>query len=230
MTDNTEPKSDVEIPTGFTDVSGPAAFKAKLAAQEAASAAAAAALEPEPLPESAGNGAADPALEDKVRGLEAALLQSNDQLLRTVAEMENLRKRSVREREDASKYAVSGFARDLLDVADNFRRALDAIPADLRGEDRIKPLVEGIEATERTLLRTFEKNGIRKLEPLDEPFNPNFHEVMFEAPVPGKAPGTVMQIVEVGYILNDRLLRAAKVGVAKAVAGDEAVHHIDTQA
>ncbi len=228
MTDNTDPKIDIEIPTGFTDVSGPAAFKAKLAAQEAASAAAAAALEPEPLPEpdQAGNSA----LEEKVRGLEAALLQSNDQLLRTVAEMENLRKRSVREREDAGKYAVSSFARDLLDVADNFRRALDAIPAELRGEDKIKPLVEGIEATERTLLRTFEKNGIKKIEPLDEPFNPNFHEVMFEAPVPGKAPGTIMQIIEVGYVLNDRLLRAAKVGVTKAVAGDDPVHHIDTQA
>lgn len=225
MTDNTDPKSEVEIPTGFTDVSGPAAFKAKLAAQEASNAA----LEPEPVPGLDG-GAANPALEEKVRGLEAALLQSNDQLLRTVAEMENLRKRSAREREDASKYAVSSFARDLLDVADNFRRALDAIPAELRGEEKIKPLVEGIEATERTLLKTFEKNGIRKIEPLDEPFNPNFHEVMFEAPVPGKAPGTIMQIIEVGYVLNDRLLRAAKVGITKATDTGEPLHHIDTQA
>ncbi len=225
MTDNTDPKIDIEIPSGFTDVSGPAAFKAKLAAAEAA---ANAALEPEPVPEADGDG--NGALEEKVRGLEAALLQSNDQLLRTVAEMENLRKRSVREREDAGKYAVSSFARDLLDVADNFRRALDAIPAELRGDEKIKPLVEGIEATERTLLKTFEKNGIKKIEPLDEAFNPNFHEVMFEAPVPGKAPGTIMQVIEVGYMINDRLLRAAKVGITKIVPGDDLVHHLDTQA
>lgn len=222
MSENAEPKPDVETPAGFTEVSGPAAFKAKLqeaeAVQEAATQAAAAAT------------VADTANQEKIKALETALAQGNDQLLRTVAEMENLRKRSVKEREDASKFAISNFAKDLLDVADNFRRALDAIPVDLRSDDRIRSIVEGIEATERTLLKAFEKNGIRKLEPMDEPFNANFHEVMFEAPVAGKAAGTIIQLIEVGYVLNDRLLRPARVGVAKGDGGAAPTHQVDTQA
>lgn len=221
MTENTEPKTEIEIPEGLDEVTGPAAFKARQAAEAAASAQDGANNTP---PEDAG-----PALIEKVKNLEAALVQSNDQLLRTVADMENLRKRSAREREDASKFAISAFAKDLLDVADTFRRALDAIPAELRNDDKIKPLVEGIEATERNLLRSFEKNGIKKIEPLDEMFNPNFHEVMFEAAVPGKAPGTIIQVIEVGYVINERLLRAAKVGVSKG-DGTQPVHHVDTQA
>lgn len=215
MTDQADPKPEPELPEGFTEISGPAAFKAKQAA---------AAAEPETKP---GNEAS---LDQRVSALETSLAQSNDQLLRTVAEMENLRKRSQREREDATKYAVSGFARDLLEVADNFRRALEAIPADLRSDEKIKPLVEGIEATERALLKAFEKNGIRKMEPLDQVFDPNFHEVMFEAPVPGKPGGTIVQVIEVGYMLNDRLLRPARVGIAKGDAGSAPVHQIDTQA
>ena len=205
--------------TGLNEVSGPAAFKAR---QQAAS-------EQDAGPE------ADPdfgeALVEKVRALEAVLVQSNDQLLRTVAEMDNLRKRSLREREDASKYAISGFAKDLLDVADNFRRALEAIPAELKADEKIKPLVEGIEATERALLKSFDRNGIRKIEPFDEPFNPNFHEVMFEAPAAGKAGGTIIQLIEVGYMLHDRLLRPARVGVAKGDPGAAPTEHqIDTSA
>lgn len=218
MTDplNTEP--DVppadEPLDGLNEVSGPAAFKARQ--QQAAA-----------EEETADFGAA---LVDKVKSLELVIAQSNDQLLRTVAEMDNLRKRSVREREDASKFAISGFAKDLLDVADNFRRALDAIPADLRADERIKPLVEGIEATERALLKSFEKNGIKKIEPLDEPFNPNFHEVMFETPAAGKAGGTIIQLIETGYMLHDRLLRPARVGVAKGDPAAVPTHQIDTQA
>lgn len=223
MTDNTEPKHDIEIPTGLDEVTGPAAFKARQAAEAAAQQDNGSSQDTPP--EDAGL-----ALIEKVKTLEAALVQSNDQLLRTVAEMENLRKRSVRERDDASRYAVSGFAKDILDVADNFRRALEAIPADLKADERIKPLVDGIEATERTLLKSFEMNGIKKIEPLDEAFNPNFHEVMFEAPVPGKAAGTIIQIIEVGYMLNDRLLRPARVGIAKGDGTGAPVHHIDTQA
>ncbi len=163
----------------------------------------------------------------KLKELESAFLHTKDQLLRTVAEMENLRKRSQREREDASKYAVASFAKDLLDVADNFRRALEHIPAEMREDAKSKSLIEGIEATERAMLKTFEKNGIKKIAPVDEPFNPNLHEVMFEAPVPGKPAGMIIQLVDVGYILNDRLLRAAKVGVAK---GDGTAHNVDTSA
>ncbi len=216
MTDNTNPKNPSDLPPGFTDLSGPAAFKAQQMAEESDT-----------------DNAADEEISDETAGklkeLEGAFLHTKDQLLRTVAEMENLRKRSAREREDASKYAVSSFAKDLLEVADNFRRALDHIPAEMRESDASKALIEGIEATERSMLKVFEKNGIRKIEPVDEPFNPNLHEVMFEAPVPGKPAGMIIQLIEAGYVLNDRLLRPARVGVAKDV-GDGTAHHVDTKA
>jgi molecular chaperone GrpE len=165
--------------------------------------------------------------------LQNELKEAKDQTLRALAEADNARKRAVREREDASKYAVSGFARDLLAVSDNLRRALEAVPADLADDDRVKALMQGIEATERELLKSFEKNGIRKLEPAGETFNPNFHEVMFEAPGTGKAAGTIVQVIEAGYVLNDRLLRPARVGVAKNEGQSGNSHsggHIDTQA
>ena len=151
-----------------------------------------------------------------IKALQDELDKAKDQTARALAEAENTRRRAQKEREDASKFSISSFAKDLLDVSDNMRRALEAVPTDLLDtEPRLKNLVDGIEATERTLLRTFEKHGIEKIEPMDEPFNPNFHEVMFEAPVPGKPGGLVMQVMEPGYVLNERLLRAAKVGVTK---------------
>jgi molecular chaperone GrpE len=147
--------------------------------------------------------------------LQAELDKTKDQMLRALAEAENNRKRALKERDDASKYAVTSFAKDLINVADNLRRALDAVPADMLADGRFKGLVEGIEATEREMLRAFEKTGIRKIMPDGELFNPNYHEVMFEGPAGGKPPGTVIQVIESGYILHDRLLRPARVGVAK---------------
>lgn len=201
-----------EPPSGFTEVTGPAAFKAKQTTQ--------------PAGENQNTANTDDS--QKIAQLEEALAQTKDQLIRTVAEMDNLRKRFAREREDAIKYSVSTFARDLLDVSDTFRRALDSIPPTLKEDSKINPLVEGIEAMERALLTVFEKNGIRKIEPIDEPFNPNFHEVMFEAPVPEKPNGTIIQIIEPGYLLHDRLLRPARVGVSKSTGPQE--HAVDTQA
>lgn len=140
-----------------------------------------------------------------------------DQLIRALAETENVRKRAQREREDASRFAVTGFAKDLVNVADNLRRALEAIPAETLSQNpQIKNLTDGIEATERELLRTFEKNGIQRVNPLDQPFDPNFHEVMFEAPIPDKPNGTVIQVIETGYTISGRLLRPARVGVSKS--------------
>lgn len=220
------PSADSENPAdlpnlaGYTDLSGPAAFKAQQKAAE----------QEQAQNQAAADTAAASELAEKLAKVEAALAQSNDQLLRTVAEMDNLRKRSVREREDAGKYAVTSFAKDLLDVADTFQRALQAIPAELRQDERINVLVQGIEATERTLLSCFEKNGIKKVEPLDQPFDPNFHEVMFEAAVPGKQGGIIIQLIEPGYVINDRLLRPARVGVAKSTPVDGTSHTIDTQA
>ncbi|OIN87518.1 MAG: nucleotide exchange factor GrpE [Alphaproteobacteria bacterium CG1_02_46_17] len=212
--DTTPPKPvDTEIPEGFTDLTGPAAFKAQTKHAQNAQ---------EQSGDQNNNNA------EAVAKLELALAESRDQLIRTMADMDNLRKRSIREREDAMKYSISGFARDLLDVADTFKRALDAIPQDLRSEERINPLIEGIQAMERVLLTCFEKNGIRKIEPLDESFNPNFHEVMFETPIPEKPTGTIIQIIEPGYLLHDRLLRPARVGVSKSETPSP--HGVDTQA
>lgn len=154
--------------------------------------------------------------DERIAALQAELGQAKDQMLRAMAEAENTRKRLLREREDVRKYAVSDFARDMLDFSDNFRRALTAIPEDLKAlDERIKGVIEGIEAMEKEVLRAFEKHGIKKIEPLGELFNPNFHEVMFEAPGTGKPAGTITQLIEPGYMLHDRLLRPARVGVAK---------------
>ncbi|GJL85201.1 MAG: hypothetical protein DHS20C02_09760 [Micavibrio sp.] len=178
-------------------------------------------LAPEPAAEEPDTLSAEPAAIDgeaqaRIAALEAELDRTKDQMLRSVAEADNARKRALRDREDASKFAISSFARELLDVSDNLRRALEAVPDDLmETEPRLKNLVDGIEATERELMRSFEKNGVKKIEPLDEPFDPNFHEVMFETPGSGKPPGTVTEVIEAGYVLHDRLLRPARVGVAK---------------
>lgn len=159
----------------------------------------------------------EPASDDvRLEAMQDELNKAKEQVMRALAEAENARKRAQKDREDASRFAVSGFAKDLLSVADNLRRALDAVPQDLiQGDERIKSLLDGIEATERELLRSFEKNGLQKIEPGEEPFNPNMHEVMFETPGTGKPAGTIIQVMETGYVLNGRLLRPARVGVAK---------------
>lgn len=164
----------------------------------------------------------------RIAALEAELFDAKDKMMRALAEAENARRRAVKDREDAGKYAVTNFARDLLDFSDNFHRALAAIPADLHEDERIGLIITGLESMDANLLKTFERHGIKKIEPLDEPFNPNFHEVMFEAPVPGKPGGLVIQVVEAGYVIADRLLRAAKVGVSKGGAGAE--HQVDKSA
>lgn len=162
----------------------------------------------------------------KITALETALLDARDKMMRALAEADNVRKRAAKDREDAGKFAVSSFAKDLLDFSDNFHRALESIPADLKTLDpRLGAVMDGITAMERELIKTFGKHGIQKIEPLDMPFDPNLHEVMFEAPVPGKPGGLVIQVVETGYVLNGRLLRAAKVGISKGdiVTGEHLV-------
>ncbi|MDA5194656.1 nucleotide exchange factor GrpE [Govanella unica] len=148
--------------------------------------------------------------------LAAEVAALKDRLLRTMAEMENLRKRAERDKQDAGKYAVSSFARDLLNVSDNLQRALQSLPEDEIGEGSVKVFVDGVDMTERELLRAFEKVGIRKIEPMGEKFDHNFHEAMFEVPMADQAPGTIIQVVQPGYVIHDRLLRAARVGVSRA--------------
>jgi molecular chaperone GrpE len=172
---------------------------------------------------------AQEAAPDETAGLKAALAETHDKMMRALAEAENTRRRAKQEREDASKFAVASFAKDMLEFSNNFGRALAAIPDEVKADPKIAAIADGISAMERELLKVFERHGIAKMEPLDQPFNPNFHEVMFEAPVPGKQGGTVIQVVEAGYTLNGRLLRAAKVGVAKA-DDSSGGHQVDQEA
>ena len=169
--------------------------------------------------------AAEPSAEMEQLREEAAAMK--DQLLRALAEVENTRRRAERDRQDIAKYAITDFARDLLSPADNLRRALDAVPADAIGQDAVLTnLNEGVEATEREMLSAFEKVGIKKIESLDQKFDPNFHQAMFEVPDSGKPAGTIVQVVQEGYMIHDRLLRPALVGVAKA----EPAQKVDTTA
>jgi molecular chaperone GrpE len=141
--------------------------------------------------------------------------QLKDQLLRALAETENVRRRAQRDREDAAKFAAAPVIRDLLPVADNLRRALESIPAEaLQSDELLKTLAEGVEMTERQLLSAFERHSIRKIEPLGEKFDSNLHQAMFEVPGSGQPAGTVVQLLQPGYLLHDRLLRPAMAGVA----------------
>jgi molecular chaperone GrpE len=145
---------------------------------------------------------------------------ARDRMLRTLAEMENLRKRTAREVSDARTYGISGFARDVLDIADNLQRALDAVPEEARAaaDPGLKALIEGVELTERSLHNALEKNGVRKFDPAGEKFDPNVHQAMYEVPDPSVPPGTIAQVVQAGYMIGDRVLRPALVGVAKGGA------------
>lgn len=172
-----------------------------------------------------------PPPEERVAALEAEVAALKDQALRAMAEAENVRRRAQRDKEDASKYAVSGFARDLLAVSDNLRRALEAAPAELQETNEVlKSLAVGIEATERQLLAAFDRHGVKKLQAVGQPFDPNFHQVMFEIENTGKPAGTVVQELQAGYVLNGRLLREAMVGVAKAGSEEPAGQRVDTTA
>lgn len=147
--------------------------------------------------------------------LEAELADTKDRLLRALAETENARRRFQREREDTQKYAISGFAKDLLSAADNLRRALDAISESEVTDPRTKSLIDGVAATERELLAAFERHGLRRIDPEGGAFDHNFHQAIFEAERPDMPAGTVVEVLQPGYVLHDRLLRPAMVGVAK---------------
>jgi molecular chaperone GrpE len=150
---------------------------------------------------------------------DAAVLAAElkDRLLRTLAEMENLRKRTEREVTDARLYGVASFARDVVAVADNMRRALDAVSPELRtsAEAGVKALIDGVELTERELLKALEKNGVRQFSPQAEKFDPNVHQAMFEVPNASVPAGSVVEVVQPGYMLGERVLRPAMVGVSK---------------
>ena len=152
--------------------------------------------------------------------LEREHAEMKDRLLRTLAEMENLRKRTEREVTDARLYGVASFARDVLGVADNIRRALDAVPPEARAHANagMKALVDGVELTERELLKALEKNGVRQFTPHGEKFDPNVHQAMFEVPDPSVPAGSIVQVMQPGYMIGERVLRPALVAVSKGGA------------
>ncbi len=146
--------------------------------------------------------------------------EARDKMLRTLAEMENLRKRTQREVADGRTYAIANFARDVLDIADNLQRALDAVPAEAKAaaDPGLKALIEGVELTERSLHATMDKNGVKKFDPAGEKFDPNFQQAMYEVPDHSVPAGTVVQVVQSGYMIGDRVLRPALVAVSKGGA------------
>ena len=153
---------------------------------------------------------AAPSVEDR-------LAETNEQLLRALAELENTRRRADRDRAEALKYGAASFARDMLGVADNLQRALNAV-ADLDQDtlpDAAKSLLEGVAATERDLIASMGRHKVRPVSPMGEKFDPNMHEAMFEAPGTGQPAGTIIEVIETGYMMDERLLRPAKVGIAK---------------
>ena len=153
---------------------------------------------------------------DPIAVLEADKADLKDRLLRSLAEMENLRRRSERDAADARAYAVTGFARDMLTVADNIRRAIESAPATDEAGEAFKPLLEGIELTERDLLTTLGRHGVKRIDPEGQRFDPNLHQAMFELPNEDVPSGTVMQVVQTGWVIGDnRVLRPALVGVSK---------------
>ena len=158
--------------------------------------------------------------EGSVEALARELAEARDKTLRTLAEMENLRQRTRREVADSKVYGITGFARDVLDIADSLQRALDAVPVETRelADPMLKTLIEGVELTERSLLNALEKNGVRKFDPSGEKFNPNFQQAMYEVPDTSVPSGTVVQVVQAGYTLGERVLRPALVGVSKGGA------------
>jgi molecular chaperone GrpE len=140
-----------------------------------------------------------------------------DKALRAAAEVENMRRRAARDVQDARAYSIANFARDMLTVADDLQRALDAIPEESKvsGDAGFKALIEGVEITARGLLAALERHGVRKLTPEGEKFDPNFHEALYEIPDPQVVSGTVLQVVQPGYSIGERVRRPAKVGVSK---------------
>lgn len=154
--------------------------------------------------------------ETRIAALEAEVADLKDKLLRALAESENVRRRAERQRLDASRYAISTFAREIVGVADNLRRALATVDAEARVKDeKLEALCAGVEMTEREMLNVFERFDVKRVDAMGQRFDHNLHEAMFELDDPSKPAGTVIHVMETGYTIGDRLLRPAKVGVSK---------------
>jgi len=170
------------------------------------------------------------AAEAEIAALKAEAADFKDRMLRALADVENTRRRAERDRLDASQYAVTRFARDMLTIADNFARALQALPAEKReaADPAVKAVVEGIEATERQLLATLERHGVKPIDTTEGKFDPNLHQAIAEVPGNGRPAGSIVDVVQTGYVIGDRLLRPAMVTVARKETNGSG--HIDTEA
>jgi molecular chaperone GrpE len=179
-------------------------------------------IDPDDLAEAEIDSGPEDTIKEPVEALGEQVSELKDQLLRSVAELDNYRKRAEREKEQLRKFGIANFAKDLLSAADNLRRAVESGPSDLEGADEsVKNLIVGVEMTEKELLNAFEKNGVRKIDPAGEKFDYNFHQAMFEVETDKEEPGVVMQVLQPGYAIEDRVLRAAMVGVSKSNAPDQ---------
>lgn len=174
-------------------------------------------LPPETVRDDAADAAPENPAADRVSELEAQLAEAKQQVLYAQAETQNVRRRVEKDAADARAYAATAFARDVLSVSDNLERALAAIPAELREDDKFKGLVTGLEATGRELASVFQRHGITRITALGEALDPNRHQAMLETPDADAAPGTIVQEMQSGWMIRDRLLRPALVAVAKAV-------------
>jgi len=152
--------------------------------------------------------------DDQIAELTAEVTALKDRLVRTYADLENTRKRAERDRQDALKFGATKFARDMCEVADNLRRALSSVPEDA-GDANLVALTEGVKVTQAALSQIFERHGVKQIEAREQKFDPNLHEAMTEIEIPGAPPGTCVDVIEEGYTLNGRLLRPARVIVAK---------------
>ncbi|WP_417456330.1 nucleotide exchange factor GrpE [Kordiimonas sp.] len=180
-------------------------------------------VQEEEFAEDAFTGQEDAGADDEVATLKAEVADLKDRLLRAVAETENVRRRAEKDKADASAYGVTNFARDMLNISDNLRRALDSMPEKVA--DDLKGFIDGVDMTERELLNILERHGIKKVNPeVGEPFDHKFHQAMFETPTTEHVPGSIMQVIAPGYVIKDRLLRPAMVGVAKGE-----VQKVDTE-
>jgi molecular chaperone GrpE len=160
--------------------------------------------------------------DDQLAAVQAELTETKDRMLRAMADVENTRRRATRETDEARKYAMTGFARELLEVADNLGRALASVPDEAKDNELVKPLIEGVELTQKSLAACFERQKITKVDPaVGERFDHNKHQAMFETESADHAPGSIIQVMQTGYVIADRLLRPALVGVAKKPAAQE---------
>src|ERR1700754_1407424 len=170
--------------------------------------------EPTQLPDSENPHAAEFAV---LQTLQAEVETLKDQRLRALAEAENIRRRAEREKNEASQYAVTKFARDMVGIADNFARVLAAVPAEVRAaaDPQVQAVLDGVEATDRQLIQTLERYGVKQVDTSDGKFDPNLHQAIAEVPAAGKPPGSIVDVVQSGFMIGERLLRPAMVTVAK---------------